>query len=957
MSRISLDAVPGNLRRLLAAGALADATDDDLLLRFQRNREPAVFEAIVRRHGPAVLSACRKVLDDQADVDDAFQATMVVLLRRPEAIRDPRRLGSWLYGVAHRIALRARALSARRDRLRRGTAPSPSAEDKLMELSWREACAILHEELDRLPDSYRLPLLLCYLGGLTRDEAAATLDCSTAVLRGRLERGRDKLKSRLVRRGVALSAGLLAALRSSPAAAGPSPALIQLTLRSAEGLTSPAVGALVRGALPMVLTSKTSMALGIALVGLLGVALALRQPTIGAGEKSASPRKEQATTPAKPADATKGPGQSVSGVVLGSDGKPVAAADLVLIHENQPPLKLGATGKDGRFSVLVPKDRQGKDNRLVARLAGAGLDFVSLSGEAKSVELKLVKDNPIRGRVVSTEGKPVPGVRVEVTHVGVYPNDSLDSFLVSWKKRHFMSGLPGGVKHLWEGEHVLYHTKTDQKGRFTIEGIGAERLVFLRLRGAGKTEDEIRVVNRPRFDPKPYNDASRNNIPKMFEDFGPPWLLQGPDVSVVAESEKPIRGAVTAADTGKGLPGVDVWLSRNGKALLAIPLKTTTDANGRFEIRGARKAREYMLEVKSDPKTAYMACQLHLADTHGYEPLSANIRVKKGVLVTGRVIDRATGKGVPGNVMVAVLRDNPHAKDYPGFDSSAWFPMRPTTDDGAFRVVAIPGPVLLMAGPDGRKSPTGWEVMHHYNPPAPDPKYPEYFPKDPLARAYFAYGGGQSIIQGNACKVLKIEPGAREVKQDIYLEPAAAFQLKVQDAEGRPLPGALVAGVSPEDWHHPTTCKTDVCTVYGLKAGKSRLLVFFEAKKQLAAVTLEGGGKEAVVKLGKPGAVKGRLLGEDGKPLAGVAVNVHYRARVAAEVHGVVYRAKQVVTDGDGRFSVEPVLPGLKFELAYGQGRRTFRLVNKRADPNVEVKPGAQRDLGSLTVKRAPEGD
>jgi hypothetical protein len=196
------------------------------------------------------------------------------------------------------------------------------------------------------------------------------------------------------------------------------------------------------------------------------------------------------------------------------------------------------------------------------------------------------------------------------------------------------------------------------------------------------------------------------------------------------------------------------------------------------------------------------------------------------------------------------------------------------------------------------------------------------------------------------------------VKQDIYLEPAAAFQLKVQDAEGRPLPGALVAGVSPEDWHHPTTCKTAVCTVYGLKAGKPRLLVFFEAKKQLAAaVTLAGGEKEAVVKLGKPGVVKGRLLGEDGKPLAGVAVNVHYRARVAAEVHGVVYRAKQVVTDGDGRFSVEPVLPGLKFELAFGQGRRNFRLVNKPADPSVEVKPGAQRDLGSLTVKRAPEGD
>jgi RNA polymerase sigma factor (sigma-70 family) len=201
--------------RLLAGDATPDA---DLLARCRARRDEEALAELVRRYARLVRGAATRVLRDPADIDDAVQATFLVLTRRAATLAARAGIGPWLYGVAHRIAVRLRE----RNRLR--PAPLGDAEPAgaaLPDPSWREACDALHAELDRLPDRYRLPLLLCYLEGQTRDEAADSLGLSVGTVKGRIRRGIEMLRRRLERRGVSLSAGLLAAVAvPRPVAAG-----------------------------------------------------------------------------------------------------------------------------------------------------------------------------------------------------------------------------------------------------------------------------------------------------------------------------------------------------------------------------------------------------------------------------------------------------------------------------------------------------------------------------------------------------------------------------------------------------------------------------------------------------------------------------------------------------------------------------------------------------------------
>jgi RNA polymerase sigma factor (sigma-70 family) len=179
--------------------AMKEQTDSQLLKRFASQQDQAAFADLVRRHRPMVLGVCRRVLGDAHDTDDAFQATFLVLVRKAGAIAQPELLANWLYGVAYRVALKARANAARRSEHER-RAPVKAWVEPIVEATGRELRSALNAELHHLPEQYRAPLVLCYFKGKTNAEAARLLGWPTGSISGRLARARDLLRKRLVRR-------------------------------------------------------------------------------------------------------------------------------------------------------------------------------------------------------------------------------------------------------------------------------------------------------------------------------------------------------------------------------------------------------------------------------------------------------------------------------------------------------------------------------------------------------------------------------------------------------------------------------------------------------------------------------------------------------------------------------------------------------------------------------------
>ena len=254
------------IRRLRPA---PDRPDADLVRRYAAGRDPAAFEALVRRHGPTVLGVCRRVLRPGPDAEDAFQATFLVLARKAAAVRDPAAVGNWLYGVAHNVARRLRAANARRRAAEAAVEPTPQPP------AGGDDAAVVDDELALLPDRYRAALVACGVEGQTIRDAAATLGWPPGTVATRLARGRALLARRLVRRGVAVPAAL-AALGTAPVSAE----LIERAMPA--GVVPAAVLTLTNEVTRAMLLTKFKAAAAVVLVAGLGVAAVTAQPPAAA---------------------------------------------------------------------------------------------------------------------------------------------------------------------------------------------------------------------------------------------------------------------------------------------------------------------------------------------------------------------------------------------------------------------------------------------------------------------------------------------------------------------------------------------------------------------------------------------------------------------------------------------------------------------------------------------------
>jgi RNA polymerase sigma factor (sigma-70 family) len=296
-------AMLSQVRRMLQMQQTRHVEDIHLLQLFLQHRDEDAFAELVRRHGPLVLGVCRRVLRDPHDADDVFQATFLVLARKADSIRKHASLPSWLHGVAYRLSLKCRAGTQRR---REYEQPFLDHEQATRDdVAQRELRAVLDEELQRLPEQQRAPLLLCYAEGKSQDEAARELGWSRGTLKRRLERGREILRARLTRRGFGLSAGAAVVLAPPDLLAAVPPALTATTAKLAALTTAPdalaATGVpakatlLANGMLKSMFLGKVkTAAAGLLMLGLLGASAGVVAHQTRA-QKPAEARQQVAT--------------------------------------------------------------------------------------------------------------------------------------------------------------------------------------------------------------------------------------------------------------------------------------------------------------------------------------------------------------------------------------------------------------------------------------------------------------------------------------------------------------------------------------------------------------------------------------------------------------------------------------------------------------------------------------
>jgi RNA polymerase sigma factor (sigma-70 family) len=297
------------IRQIAPPSQTAGQTDGQLLERFLADRDEAAFAALLQRHGPLVLAVCRRILSHRQDSEDAFQATFLVLVRKARSIAKRGSLGCWLYGVARRIAVRARTASARRNARERCALPR-TERDPLHEVVWRDLRLMLDEEVERLPWVYREPFLLCYMEGKTNEEAARLLGCPKGTVLSRLSRARERLRVRLARRGLGLSAGLVATLMARGAADAAVPVeLAESTLRAAMWVAAESTATLAAASAPVLSLTEgvlramfltkvkiaTAVLLGVGVLGAgTGVSAYRTQTGDAAGTKQGRPTRPAA---------------------------------------------------------------------------------------------------------------------------------------------------------------------------------------------------------------------------------------------------------------------------------------------------------------------------------------------------------------------------------------------------------------------------------------------------------------------------------------------------------------------------------------------------------------------------------------------------------------------------------------------------------------------------------------
>jgi RNA polymerase sigma factor (sigma-70 family) len=981
MATVQADIVLRHLRGLATEGA-GHPLDSELLDRFLSGQEASAFEALVRRHGPLVLGVCRRVLGNPHDAEDAFQTTFLTLARRASSVGRRGAVAGWLYRVAYHTALRVRANAATRTQRERH-APTRPAEDPLDEVTGRELLIVLDEELQRLPERLRTPLVLCYLEGRTRDEAARELNWSLRTLKRRLEEGRDSLRERLARRGLGLPALLLATGVIQEARAAVPRALIANAVRMAlhgaseaapvPGLTSEglrvAPAARVK-ALGAVLLMAGVVAAGAGLFGDRSSAQPPRAPT-------AAPRvvAPPTITPEKPKATQK---ETVVAVrILDANGKPLAGADVALVGIRLPSrrgeaykdevLDRGKTDKDGRLQVKV-KAPQDKFHWLHVLAGARGHAFawqrVSHSAEegARKMEVRLSGEHVQTGRLIDLQGQPAAKVSARVLRVLKTPagpgRQRGDLFAAATARQtayDFPEKLSRKDVPFWP-ETVT----TDDKGRFTLHGFGDGQEVDL-------------VIDDDRF--------ARQEVVVPIGDKEKPTLT-------LAAAQR-LEGRVIFEDTKE--PAVGGWLiissfierrrfeeslfHRSGNTVVG-----QTDARGRFRLN-VYPGETVNVQAFSPTGLPYLGIARSLRWPKGAARQETELTLPRGVLVRGTITEKPSGKAVDQAEVYYV----PQQEDNPGRRGGLLvgsYHKAYSKADATFEIVVPTGRGhLLVAGPS-----------------------PDYVAQPVGGQELLAgrTGGRRLYHHGVIALDVTLKDRVKDVK--VTLKRAVTLKGRVVGPDGKPVrrvvlfgPGDLVppstflhAGVPQESNFAPLQFDGDTFELPGCDPDRTYRLTFADATAgemgmmhprplvQLAGrghqVTVDPStsklgavievvpgkldGKPVTVKLQPCGSAKLRLVDARGEPVkaqVGLELLVQAGPSLKNAVQKKVFAAEAalatvgvITPDGKGELTFKGLVPGATYRVKVYKGE--IGLYEIAVEKDFTAAEDKELKLGDLVV-------
>jgi beta-lactamase regulating signal transducer with metallopeptidase domain/protocatechuate 3,4-dioxygenase beta subunit len=642
---------------------------------------------------------------------------------------------------------------------------------------------------------------------------------------------------------------------------------------------------------------------------------------------------------------------TVRGRVLLPDGRPAVGAIVHAIKTElgsfatagkTSVLSAPATDSRGEFQVAVDFDaiiESRASINLWATLNGYGLALHSLApGEqTDSIVMNLLVEEPIRGRIIDLEGRPVPQARVELTRYTDTTTAWIDQWLASFSEKTVGSRIanpeqPSDEARSSDTEAVLRvksrrlvsdtvvaPVKTNADGRFEFRGLGRDRLFGMAISGPHIVKTDAGVLTRP-------------IKPVRLKHEG----LRGSQFERVVSPSVPVEGFVTDEETGKPIPGARILPTAtargNGRAVgdpqLAALVSRTTDATGHFRLEGLDTSSLNYCAVSVSESPYPSAFEVELPASENLQPIHRDIKLRRGAWAIGRAYNHLTGQPVAGALYYTPFRSNEFVRKYQlGFYSDyRTFPVGFTDAEGHFRVPVIPGPGMIQLRC------TAGDYCFNFG----KEKIKEF--SDPKSVLYAALrtGGFHSVCG------IDVAPDAHEAKIELPVDPGQNVTLRFVDASGKALTGIETYGLRFDRIAVPGQGRSytpgDSAVVYALSPNERRELWLKQRSSGLSRLlqfTPKPQEAERVIVLERAAVVTGRVVSPEGAPLTKLRIECDFSNS---------FRLPVVMTDADGRFREE--LPaGGPFSLS---ARVFFAQIVK----DLNVAAGEHFELGDITIER-----